>query len=181
MNSLQNFQSWLLLQYIPTSLLSFTFYIKKEERPGSHSAVSHIGIQGVNSTRHSWEFSFLHSALHRFPFFSKLPQLNLGITLTLDTIVGLHCRLVKGSICWFFMLWLSAWRRNSTWFCRVCCLHPCKSPHSPPSMQALISYIHYRDQRKTSNKTLQIRNILTHPSSYVSQDKTVLIAYNNRK
>lgn len=95
----------------------------------------------------------LHSALHWLLFFSKLPQLNLSITLTLDTIVGLHCRLVKGSICWFFMLWLSAWRRNSTWFCWVCHLHYFKSSHNPPSMQLLMCYVEYWDQRKTSNIT----------------------------
>lgn len=131
MNSRQESQSWLLLQYIPTSLMSFTLCFKKEEGPGSHSAVSHTGIQGVNSIWHSREFLFLHSALHWFLFFNKLPQLNLSRTLTLDTIVGLHCRLVKGSICWFFMLWLSAWRRNSTWFYRVCNLHSFKSSHTP--------------------------------------------------
>lgn len=152
MNSRQKSPSWWLLQYIPTSLMSFTLSIKKEEGPGSHSAVSHTGIQGVNSIWHSWEFLFPHSALHWFLFFSKLPQLNLNITLTLDTIVGLHCRLVKGSICWFFMLWLSAWRRNSTWFCRVCYLHFFKSSHSPPHPpQLLICYIQHWDRRKTSN------------------------------
>lgn len=151
MNSWQKSQSWLLLQYIPTSLMSFTPCIKKEEGLRSHSAVSHTGIQGVNSIWHSWEILFLHSALHWFLFSSKLPQLNLIITLTLDTIVGLHCRLVKGSICWFFMLWLSAWKRNSTWFCRVCYLHSLKSSHSPPSMQLLICYIQHQDQRKNSN------------------------------
>lgn len=149
MNSWQKSQSWLLLQYIPTSLMSFTLCIKKEEGPGSRSAVSHTAIQGVNSIWQSWEFLFLHSALQWFLFFNKLPQLNLSLRLTLDTIVGLHCRLVKGSICWFFMLWLSAWRRN----CRVCYLLSFKSYHSPPSMQLLICYIQYWDQRKTSNIT----------------------------
>lgn len=143
--------------YIPTSLGSSHFALKKKKkkllfpsfgtvRPGSHSTVYHPGIRSVNSIWYSWEwiqttFSFVLPALHWFLFLCKLPHLNFSSTLTLDTIVGLHCRLVKGSICWFFMLWLSAWRRKSAWFCRVSYLHPRKSSHSTPSMQALIRNI----------------------------------------
>lgn len=44
--------------------------------------------------------------LHRFANKTvprtAISQKNLKVFLTLDTMVGLHCRLVKGSICWFF-------------------------------------------------------------------------------
>lgn len=84
-----------------------------------------------------------------FCFSANCPQMNFNIILTLDTIVGLHCRLVKGSICWFFMLWLSAWTKKAQHFA-VSCLHPCKSSHRTPPMHTHISYTQYQGHRKNS-------------------------------